>query len=83
MLFSLTNLTVDPFAELFTQLSLYSTETTKFYPFRFLLNYICYRIFIHHYVSMSVVEKLPTYPSPNLTLTLTSRFGQNVRFGEG
>ena len=28
--------------------------------------------------------KLPTYPSPNLTLTLTSLFGQNVRlFGEG
>ena len=24
-----------------------------------------------------------TYPSPNLTLTLSSRFGQNVRFGEG
>ena len=27
--------------------------------------------------------KLPTYPSPNLTLTLSYRFGQNVRFGEG
>ena len=23
------------------------------------------------------------YPSPNLTLTVISRFGQNVRFGEG
>ena len=33
--------------------------------------------------AMYVSGKLPTYPSPNLTLTLTSRFGQNVRFGEG
>ena len=31
--------------------------------------------------SMYVSEKLPTYPSLNLTLTLTSRFGKNVRFG--
>ena len=37
-----------------------------------------YKIFGSVYVS----EKLPTYPSPNLTLTLTSRFEQNVRFGE-
>ena len=27
--------------------------------------------------------KLPTYPSPSLALTLTSRFGQNVRFDGG
>ena len=27
--------------------------------------------------------KLPTYPSPNLTLKHFSRFGQNVRFREG
>ena len=27
--------------------------------------------------------EIATYPSPNLTLTLTSRFGQNVRFGVG
>ena len=33
--------------------------------------------------SMYVSGKLSTYPSPNLTLTLTSRFGQNARFGEG
>ena len=33
--------------------------------------------------SMFVSGKLPTYPSPNLTFTLTSCFGQNVRFGEG
>ena len=33
--------------------------------------------------SMYVSEKLPNHPSPNLTLTLTSHFGQSVRFGEG
>ena len=33
--------------------------------------------------SMYVFGKLPFYPSPNQSLTLTSRFGQNVRFGEG
>ena len=33
--------------------------------------------------SMYFSGKLPTYSSPNLTLTLTSRFGQNIRFGEG
>ena len=27
--------------------------------------------------------KLPTYPSPKPTLTLTSHLRQNVRFGEG
>ena len=27
--------------------------------------------------------ELPTYPSPNLTLTLTSHFGKNVALGEG
>ena len=32
--------------------------------------------------SMYVSGKMPAYPSPNLTLTLTSCFGQNVRFGE-
>ena len=32
---------------------------------------------------MSVPGKQHTYPSPNLTLTVTSRFGQKVRFGEG
>ena len=33
--------------------------------------------------SMSVSGKLPTFPSPNLTLTPTSFFGQNVWFGRG
>ena len=33
--------------------------------------------------SMGVSGNLPTFPSPNLTLTLTPFFGQNVRFGEG
>ena len=33
--------------------------------------------------SMYVYGKQPAYPSPNLTLTLTSHFGQNVRFGKG
>ena len=30
-----------------------------------------------------VSGKLPTYPSPKPTLTLTSHLGQNVGFGEG
>ena len=33
--------------------------------------------------SAYVSGKLTTYPSPNLTLTLTSHFGQNVGLGEG
>ena len=32
---------------------------------------------------MYVSGKLPTYPSPNLTLTLSFRLGKNVKFGEG
>ena len=32
---------------------------------------------------ISVSGKLPTYPSPKPTLTLTSHLGQNVGFGEG
>ena len=32
--------------------------------------------------SMYVSGKLTTYLSPNLTLTLTSHFGQNVGLGE-
>ena len=32
---------------------------------------------------MYVSGKLPTYPSPNLMLTLTFHFGQNVRLREG
>ena len=33
--------------------------------------------------SIQVAGKLPTYPSPKLTLTLTSRSGQNDGLGEG
>ena len=33
--------------------------------------------------SLYVTGKLPTYPSPKLTLTLTSHLGQNVGLGEG
>ena len=33
--------------------------------------------------SVKVSGKLPTYPSPNPTLILTSHFGQNVGLGEG
>ena len=33
--------------------------------------------------SLYVSGKLPTYPSPKPTLTLTSHLGQNVDLGEG
>ena len=33
--------------------------------------------------SLYVSGKLPTYPSPKPTLTLTSHLGQNVGLGEG
>ena len=33
--------------------------------------------------SLNVTRELPTYPSPKLTLTLTSHLGQNVGLGEG
>ena len=33
--------------------------------------------------SLYIYGKLPTYPSPEPTLTLTSHFGQNVDLGEG
>ena len=33
--------------------------------------------------SLYIYGKLPTYPSPEPTLTLTSHFGQNVSLGEG
>ena len=36
-----------------------------------------------HWESISVSGKLPTYPSPKSTLTLTSHLGQNVGLGEG
>ena len=34
-------------------------------------------------VPLKVSGQLPTYPSPKLTLTLTSHLGQNVGLGEG
>ena len=34
-------------------------------------------------VPLKVSGKLPTYPFPKLTLTLTSHLGQNVGLGEG
>ena len=37
----------------------------------------------NHYGSFYVSEKLPTYPSPKLTWTLTSHLGQSVGLGEG
>ena len=33
--------------------------------------------------SLYLAEKLPTYPSPKPTFTLTSHLGQNVGLGEG
>ena len=33
--------------------------------------------------SIKVSEKLPTYPSPKSTLSLSSHLGQNVGLGEG
>ena len=33
--------------------------------------------------SIKVSGKLPTYPSPKLTLTLTSHLGENLGLGEG
>ena len=33
--------------------------------------------------SIKVSGKLPTYPSPKSTLTLTSHLGQNIGLGEG
>ena len=36
-----------------------------------------------HLGSLYVSGKLPTYPSPKLTLTLTSHSGKNVGLGEG
>ena len=33
--------------------------------------------------SLYISGKLPTYPSPKQTLTLTSHVGQNVGLGEG
>ena len=48
-------------------------------------------LIVTYYVSLYIVKvgsmvvsgKLPTYPFPYLTLTLTSFFGRNVGFGKG
>ena len=51
-----------------------------------------FRIQLHFYskeevgmefLPVRVSGKLPSYPSPNLTSTLTSRFGQNLDLGRG
>ena len=54
-----------------------SSPSAAFLPFR------CTSIIKRKYGSMYVFGKLPTYPSPKITLTLTSQFGQNVDLGEG
>ena len=57
-------------------------------PFFFLLpkNWAGWAMEMKHFIgmagSMQVSEKLTTYPSPNLILTLSSHFGQNVGLGE-
>ena len=38
---------------------------------------------LHHWIYLGFREKLPTYPSPKPTLSLTSHLGQNVGLGEG
>ena len=37
-----------------------------------------YDLKVRNFESFNVSGKLPTYPSPKLTLTLTSHLGQNV-----
>ena len=39
--------------------------------------------FVYQVGLIKVSEKLPTYSSPKLTLTLTPHFGQNDGLGEG
>ena len=36
-----------------------------------------------HFVERKISGLLPTYPSPDSTLTLTSHLGQNCDLGEG
>ena len=38
---------------------------------------------LQHWIYLGFREKLPTYPSPKQTLSLTSHLGQNVGLGEG
>ena len=44
---------------------------------RYMVYYLSFRF------RLKVSEKLPTYPFPKSTLTLTSHLGQNVGLGEG
>ena len=42
-----------------------------------------YDLKVRNFESFNVSGKLPSYPSPKPTLTLTSHLGQNVGLGEG
>ena len=43
----------------------------------------CFLMLPAYTASLYVSGKLPTYPSPKLTLTLTAHLGQNICLGEG
>ena len=43
----------------------------------------CFLMLPAYTASLYVSGKLPTYPSPKLTLTLAAHLGQNVGLGEG
>ena len=45
--------------------------------------YMVYYLSFRFRLNFKVSEKLPTYPFPKSTLTLTSHLGQNVGLGEG
>ena len=52
--------------------------------FMYVINYKANKGIVVVVVVVVVVSgKLPTYPSPKQTLTLTSHFGQNDVLGEG
>ena len=46
-------------------------------------SYPCLQLKVSSRGSLDLSGKLPTYPSPKLTLTLTSHLEQNVGLGEG
>ena len=49
----------------------------------YVINYKANKGIVVVVVVVVVSGKLPTYPSPKKTLTLTSHFGQNDVLGEG
>ena len=51
--------------------------------FMYVINYKANKGIVVVVVVVVVSGKLPTYPSPKQTLTLTSHFGQNDVLGEG